>query len=212
MNKTGQIVFVAAALGCMSPMAALAQSFEGSISGGVSRISGKSADLGTLGATTNPDGTVSNLEATLTNGFRLTFRMTFNMYRFAGAEVGYAYNRTHLHESVGTVTVQDLGGMAIHQGFGDFLLYATPEGSRIRPFAAGGIQFSNFVPPGASAQYGQGENKFGVNYGAGVKVKLFGPWQVRFDIRQYNMGKPFGLGGSGRLNLNEFSAGVGIAI
>ncbi len=42
-------------------------------------------------------------------------------------------------------------GMATHQGFYDFLVYATPEGSKIRPFIAAGAQFSNFVPPGSSA-------------------------------------------------------------
>ncbi len=162
---------------------AWAQSFEGAVSGGVSQIS--NGDLGS--------------GYSLDDGFRLTFRMTFNPHDLVGYELGYAYNRTHLQ---GT-------GMAIHQGFGDVLLHATRAGSRIRPFVAGGLNFSNFVPPGATAQYGQGENKFGFNYGGGIKWKVAGPWQVRFDIRQFNTGKPFSLGGSGRLLQNEISVGVG---
>jgi opacity protein-like surface antigen len=98
--------------------------------------------------------------------------------------------------------------MGIHQGFGDVVLYATPTEARVRPFIAGGVNFSNFVPPGQSAQYGQGQTKYGINYGGGVKLKVTGPWQVRFDFRQFNTGKPFGLGLGGRLLQNEISAGV----
>lgn len=166
------------------------QSFEAAVSGGPTAVSG--GDLGS--------------GYSLSDGFRLGFRITLNTRNWLGYEFGYAYNRTNL-QAGGTEQ-----GMAIHQGFGGALIYATGERARFRPFAAGGIHFSNFVPPGASAQYGQGENKFGFNYGAGLKVRLKGPFQLRFDARQYNQGKPFGLGGSGRFLLNEFSAGFGVVI
>ena len=93
-------------------------------------------------------------------------------------------------------------------------IYATKEGSGIRPFAAAGVQFSNFVPPGASASYGQGQTKFGFNYGAGVKVKVATNWLIRFDFRQYESGKPdFGVfNPHGRLFQNEISAGVAFAL
>jgi opacity protein-like surface antigen len=181
-NRIGTIVFFLA-FGAL----AFGQSFEGSLSGGVSHI-GK-ADLGS--------------GYSLDSGFRLTFRMTLNTHEHLGYELGYGYNRTHL----GGANFSSQG-MAIHQGFGDVLLYATPTEARIRPFLAGGLNFSNFVPPGQSAQYGQGATKFGVNYGAGIKFKVSGPWQLRFDVRQFNTGKPFGLGGSGRLQQNEVSVGV----
>ena len=103
--------------------------------------------------------------------------------------------------------------MAIHQGFGDALFHFTPEGSRVRPFVAGGIQFSNFVPPGASVASGGGDTKFGVNYGAGVKVKVTENWQIRLDIRQFESGKPFKLANqNGRLLQNEISAGVAFTL
>jgi opacity protein-like surface antigen len=179
--------------------ASFAQSFEASVSGGVSQVS--NGEIGSL------DGTGGS-QIELDSGFRMAFRLTLNPGRFYGYELGYAYNRTHL-----AIPGSQSQGMAIHQGFGGALLYATPEGSRVRPFAAGGIHFSNFVPPGASAQYGQGENKFGFNYGGGIKVRVTGPWQVRFDVRQYNTGKPFGLpGASGRFLQNEISVGVGYAM
>jgi len=134
--------------------------------------------------------------------------MTVNFKSHMGGEFGYAYNRTHLQ-----LDGVDQGGMAVHQVWGDGLFYATKDESRVRPFVAAGVGFANFVPPGASASYGQGENHYPFNYGAGVKVKVTGMWMLRFDIRQYNSSKPFGLpNNGGRLLMNEISAGVGIAI
>src|SRR5437879_4704391 len=116
-KKIGTIVFFLASGGL-----ALGQSFEGSVSGGLSQI-GK-GDLGS--------------GYSLDNGFRLTFRMTLNTREHLGYEFGYAYNRTHLN-GAGFAGQ----GMAIHQGFGDVLLYATPTEARVRPFLAGGVNFSN---------------------------------------------------------------------
>jgi len=146
---------------------------------------------------------------TLDDGFRIAFRLTINNWAFFGQEFGYAYNRTHLRLNQGGV-LQDLGGMAIHQGHYNFLVYATPEGKRIRPFATGGGHFSNFVPPGASATQGQGSNKFGFNYGAGAKVRVAETWQIRFDLRQFVTGKPFGefFPVSGSLRQTEISIGL----
>jgi hypothetical protein len=177
-------------------MVASGQAFEGAISVGRSLISSK--DLGS--------------GYSLDDGFRLAFRMTLNNWVFFGQEFGYAYNRTHLNfEQAGQT--QDLGGMAIHQGFYNFLVYGTPEGKIVRPFATGGVHFSNFVPPGASATQGQGSNKFGVNYGGGVKVRVGEKWQVRFDVRQFVTGKPFELpGASGALRQTEISLGLGIVL
>jgi opacity protein-like surface antigen len=145
----------------------------------------------------------------LDNGFRLDFRVTLNTQRFFGHEFGYAYNRTHL-----LLAGLDQGGMAIHQGYYNFLVYAVPEGkAKIRPFADGGVHFDNFVPPGSSAQYGGGSNKFGFNYGAGVKVRFGDKWITRVDVKQFITGKPFDLpGASGLLRQTTFTVGFGIGI
>jgi opacity protein-like surface antigen len=144
---------------------------------------------------------------TLTNGFRFSLGMTINTGDHLGYEFGYAYNRTHLDEYG-----QDDGGMAIHQGFGDVLLYATKGGSRIRPFVAGGVQFSNFVPPGTSATEGGGSTKFGFNAGFGVKVKLTSMFAARVDYRLYTNPKPdFGLfSRSGWFEQSTITAGFGV--
>jgi hypothetical protein len=101
--------------------------------------------------------------------------------------------------------------MAIHQGGYNFLLYATKEGTRIRPFATGGIGFANFVPPGASAASGGGNSKFQVNYGGGVKVHVASIFGVRLDVRQYTSPKPFSLPlAEGWLRQTEISGGFGV--
>ena len=149
----------------------------------------------------------------LDDGFRLVFRLTLNNWNFFGQEFGYGYNRSGLTFSEGGAEEQDLGGMAIHQGFYNLLVYATPEGTRIRPFATGGGHFSNFVPPGASATQGQGDNKFGINYGGGVKVRMTEKWQVRFDVRQFLTCKPFDIpGASGALRQTEVSVGLAFVL
>lgn len=175
-----------------------AQMAEVAISGGASALSNKV--LGTYSSTTY----------SLDNGFRLAFRFTLNPQTFFGHEVGYAYNRTSLKYGDSTSSTSE--GMAIHQGFYNFLVYATPEGSRVRPFAAAGGHFSNFVPPGASVTPGQGTNKMGFNYGGGIKLKVTDLFGFRVDFRQYQTGKPFDLGGSGLLRQNEISAGISIRL
>jgi opacity protein-like surface antigen len=189
-------------LACVSP-SLFGQSFEAGMSFGASVLGNSVLSPDTL---TPGPGNIS-----LKNGFRFGFRVGLNPYRYMGAEFGYAYNRSQLHLDGPPASDQ---GMAIHQGFVDGLIHATKEGSRIRPFAAAGLNFSNFVPPGASASYGGGQTKFGFNYGAGVKVKVANNWLVRFDFRQYETGKPdFGVfNPHGRLFQNEISAGFAFAL
>ena len=182
--------------------ALLAQNFEVSFSGGQTLLQNANLGSATVG------GPVDDYK--LTDGFRFGFRMTVNNLNKFGHEFGYAYSRTQLQTGGSSAGQQ---GMAIHNGFYDFLLYGTREGARIRPFAAGGGQFSNFVPPGASAAQGGGSTKVGVNYGGGVKFKVASSWLLRLDVRQYISGKPFGLyGASGVLRQTEISAGIGFGL
>lgn len=149
----------------------------------------------------------------LSNGFRFSFRITLNQGEHYGHEVQYAYNRTALNYSASDPAT---GGVAVKQGFAvhqfgyNFLYYATKDDAKIRPFVTGGVGGNNFVPPGQSASSGGGNTKFGFNYGGGVKVKVFGPWALRVDFRQYTSPKPFSLpDASGWLKQEEVSAGVG---
>lgn len=171
---------------------------------------GQVAEFGIGGGGYNLSGEDLGAGYSLDNGWSLIFRLTVNNWTFFGNEFGYSYNRTKL-----LFGNQSTGGMAIHQGFYNVLAYATPEGSRIRPFATGGVNFSNFVPPGSSATQGGGENKFGINYGGGVKVRVTEKWLFRVDFRQFNTGKPFQdllLGPGGRLKQNQITAGLSFVL
>jgi len=158
----------------------------------------------------SPTPTGSKDDVKLDNGFRFGFRIGFNGDTIFGHEFQYAYSRTHL-----LFGPQDLGGMAVHTGGYNFLIYATPEGTRVRPFATGGLIFSNYVPPGSSAGQGGGSTKFGFNYGGGLKVRVGDKWAVRFDLRQYTTPKPNFFGNTplfnngGWIRQTEASAGFG---
>ena len=179
---------------------AFAQVGEVSVSIGATRLRNNS--LGSFSDATT--GAVSTLS--VDSNFRFGFRLTFNSWRFFGHEIGYAYNHGTLKEGSAGST-----GMPIHQGMYNFLAYATPEGSRIRPFGTGGVHFSTFYPPGTGVFSGNGVTKFGVNFGGGVKFKLTSSFLGRIDIRDYENPKPdFGLGGSGWLHMLEVSAGFGL--
>lgn len=195
MKKFAVVLFLACAT------SAWGQLFEVWFNGGQSLLSNKG--LGS-GFPAEAGGTKNDFQ--LEDGFRFSFRMDLNNESHFGHEVQYAYSRTKLN-SFGSEQ-----GMAIHQGGYNFLLYATHEGTRIRPFATGGVMFANYVPPGSSATSGGGDNKFGVNYGGGVKVRLTSLFGVRLDVRQYTTPKPFNLPylREGWLRQTEISAGFGV--
>lgn len=194
MRKLVVVLFLACA------GSAWGQFFEAWFNGGQSLISNKG--LGSF-LPAEQGGTKNDFQ--LEDGFRFSFRMDLNNDSHFGHEVQYAYSRTKLNSG----GVEQ--GMAIHQGGYNFLLYATPEGTRIRPFATGGVMFANYVPPGSSAAQGGGDNKFGVNYGGGVKMRITSLFGARLDVRQYTTPKPFGLPlAQGWLRQTEISAGFGV--
>jgi hypothetical protein len=142
----------------------------------------------------------------LDDGYRFSFRFGFNQGERFGHEIQYAFNHTDLVQG-GSST-----GMHFHQGGYNFLYYVMSEKSKFRLFGTGGVMFDDFIPPGGGINYGS-QNKFGANFGGGVKVHVKGMWAVRFDVREYVSGKPdFGIlvGSSGPLWQTEVSGGVGI--
>lgn len=180
---------------------AFGQVLEVAVGGGVSRL--VNTGLGKVDATSTQQDDYS-----LKGGFRINFRLTTNSGDHFGHEFGYAYNRTDLQQTGGSAQ-----GMAIHQGFYNYLLYPTREGARIRPFAAGGLHFNNYVPPGASATSGGGSTKFGINYGGGIKIRLTEKFMLRFDGRQYINPKPFGLiNPGGWIRMNEISSSLAFVL
>lgn len=186
------------AFALLTASAAFAQSAEFAVHGGVSRLN--NSGIGTDG------GTRYNLK----DGWRFGFRTTLNNWRYFGHEFGYGYNRSRL-----VANGEDFGGMAIHQGFYNMLAYARPDGATVRPFAAGGVHFNNYTPPGSSVTSGGGSSKLGFNYGGGIKFRLGYKYAVRFDTRYYQNGKPFSnfLGDrKGLIGQLEVSVGFGLVI
>jgi opacity protein-like surface antigen len=190
-----------AVLCLLAAPAAWGQYFETWFTGGKSLMS--NGGLGTIQPIGgNPD------DVELTDGLRFGFRVAFNGDRLWGHEIFYAYNQTDLRYNTTTPPVEQ--GMAIHNFGYNFLFYANHEGNRFRPFATGGVQMANYVPPGSHALSGGGSLKFGVNYGGGLKIRIAGPWAVRLDLRQYTTPKPFNLPlQEGWIRQNEISAGIG---
>jgi opacity protein-like surface antigen len=183
-------------------LGAFAQTGELSLSVGKSTFRNN-----TVASVTDPT-TGQTTTATVDSNFRLGFRFTINSWRFFAHEIGYAYNHGSL--KIGSTSSDSL---PVHQGMYNFLVYATPEGSHIRPFATGGVHFSTFYPPGSSVFSGNGFTKFGFNYGGGIKVRLSSLLMGRVDIRDYTTGKPdfFHASPGGLLHQLEISAGMGVA-
>lgn len=172
-----------------------------------------------LGSFSTLGGSPNDLK--LDDGFRFGFRMNINTDTLLGYEFLYAYSRAQLVSTVPASTtgpsISTKQGMAAHTYGGAVLLHANHEGNRFRPFAAGGVEAINFVPPGSSATSGGGDTKFGFNYGAGLKIRLTDLIGLRLDARQYTVPKPFqgsryGIPtpANGWIRLNELSVGVGI--
>lgn len=184
----------------LTALPALAQVGEISVSLGASTFQNEN-----LGRQAPDDPTYVKIDG----GFRMGARFTLNTKKFIGHEFGYGYTRSKLALSDDSANATT----TTHQGMYNFLLYATPEGARIRPFVTGGGQFSTFYPPGSSVGYGNGVTKFGFNYGAGLKLRLTPVWAIRLDVRDYVMPKPdLGVNiydRSGSLRLLEVSAGFG---
>ena len=181
---------------------ASAQVFEAGGYGGVLRYSSRA--IGTIGAAVPGDPPTS---IQFKDSWMFGLRMTLNPWTHFGHEFGYAYHRSPIQ--FGTSSNAEVQGTAIHNGNYSFLAYATSEGSRVRPFAAGGGNFSNFIVPGGSVTSGGGQTKIGFHFGGGVKVIVHRMFLIRFDARQYMSGKPFDLRDqSGLLRRNEISAGL----
>jgi hypothetical protein len=153
-----------------------------------------------------------------TNGFRFGFKGDLDTGDHLGYELSYQYSRSSLIVSpaVSGSTTSTSEGFGIHTVSVDALWHFIKRDSRVRPFVIGGLGFSNFVPPGSSAQSGGGTNEFQLNYGVGVKIKAFSKWGRDFgfrgDLKQFQyFGKPFGLfQQSGLLQQTEATLGFGI--
>ncbi|MBM3745212.1 MAG: hypothetical protein FJW34_05400 [Acidobacteria bacterium] len=191
----------------VSAATAFGQLGELSISGGKATL--RNAELGSF-ALTGTGGSTTTVTAEAKTDVRIGVRFTVNNQSFFGQEFGYAYNHGKL--SISSTPPEEVG-MPVHQGFYNFLAYGSPEGSKVRPFAAGGVHFSTFYPPGTGVFSGNGVTKFGINYGGGIKIRVSEIMMLRFDVRDYFQPKPnfWQQDLKGWMHMLETSVGFGLA-
>ena len=173
--------------------------------------SAQSAELGlTVGWSAFNDSGIGSLTsfeegllgANVGNGVRIGARWVTNSWVFLGHEFSYAYQRSSLE-----IGDQGSQSMTVQNMYYNFVAHATPEGAPVRPFGTVGVGVSVFFPPGLSSLSGGGDNKFGYNYGGGLKFKLSDRFGLRFDVRDHVTGRPFNLpGASGRFHNVEYSS------
>lgn len=142
------------------------------------------------------------------DGIRVGFRMSFDVRGYFAHELAYNWQRAKFRDTTdadGALSVFETS-MQVHNYYYNFVAHATPRDTPVRPFVTAGVGLSSFVPPGASALSGQGDTKFGYNYGAGIKFLLSDRYGLRFDVRDHVTGKPLFRDLPGRLHNVETSA------
>jgi opacity protein-like surface antigen len=132
----------------------------------------------------------------------------YSTNKVLGFEVGYAYGRNNLRVAdLNATPVDEAGyGVRIHRLNGNLVLHSPAELFRLRPYATAGIEFTRYAPTSQAKELAftegfagqsatlEGNNKPGVNYGAGVEWSLLPALALRLDVRDHITGTPrFGL-------------------
>jgi opacity protein-like surface antigen len=187
------------------------------VNGGYSLISG-----GGIGTDQLTGGASNDLQAT--GGALFTVRFDLDQGNHMGHEIQYMNSRMPLQYNYEAGMPKE--GAAINRGGYNFLAYFNGRESRVRLFATLGAELTHFARPSDSAIGCEssdctvasqppttgGNNKFGLNYGAGVKASITSRFGIRFDVRQYVDTKPFDLRlASGLFRQTEISAGFGVS-
>jgi hypothetical protein len=178
-----------------------AQVAEVAVTGGWSAFT--DSNVGFLGL-----DAVTGDQVDVDNGIRIGARLSMNRW-FLGHEISYAWQKSNLN-----IENQGSTSMSIQNFYYNFVAHATPQGTAIRPFVTAGAGVSTFFPPGVSSLSGSGDNKFGYNYGGGIKVRLSDKFGIRVDVRDHVTGRPFEKFGvqtaSGKFHNVEYSAGFAL--
>jgi hypothetical protein len=126
--------------------------------------------------------------------------VTENFWRYFGLEQSYSYSTANLRFVTSPIAGFPAPGYGnrVHHFFFNPVVYFTPKGSRIRPFATVGVGAANYVPtndakviarsqdPFNSAYKAQALNsnlQVAMNYGGGLKIHLTDHFGLRFDAR-----------------------------
>jgi hypothetical protein len=164
----------------------------------------------------------SSNDLQVNGGALVAVRFDWNQGNHFGHEVQYMNGRMPIQYNYEENATE---GAALNRFGYNFLGYFSGRESKVRFFGTVGTQLTNYSRPSDSeigceaadcTEAGQppatgGNNKFGLNYGVGMKVHFTPKLSLRFDVRQYVNSKPFNLRlASGLLFETEVSAGFGI--
>lgn len=192
---------------------AVGQTFEVAPVAGWTRIS--KAPLGYASAVEGRDD-----DTTFRNGYSYGARITVNTPGYWGHELTYlrteAKLRTVRQDTASDPRETKIGKVRNHQLSYNFLAYWMPKNERFRPFLTVGLEARRSGRPDIEGFPAQSTLNYGVNYGWGIKIRLFSHSLLRFDLRENRTGKPYRLqfvdiktaGGTVR----QQQASVGIAL
>lgn len=138
-------------------------------------------------------GASADVKAGFANGFGGGVVVAHNTSEHLGGEIRYIYQQHDLKASSGSTEVTKSGrSHAIHY---DLLIYASPKGSRVRPFVAVGGGVKQYVGTGAetaSQPLGSvvvltttNQWKPLITFGGGVKVEMSKHIGLRLEVRDY---------------------------
>ncbi|MDZ7638110.1 MAG: outer membrane beta-barrel protein [Bryobacterales bacterium] len=179
---------------------------------GIGRADAGKRSAGTL-LIQGDGGVETPSDITMGSGFTIVPRMTLNAGDYISHDLSFAYSRANVQVNLAGANLFDQS-TSIGQAMYNMLLHATKDGSRFRPYVAGGGGLVMFYPPGAGLTSGVNTVRPGVNYGAGLRVQVNERWHARVDFRQTLAPNPRlfqGQDASGLFRQNQFTIGAGIS-
>jgi hypothetical protein len=179
-------------LSVLIPGALLAQKFEVGVFGGLEPHVGN-PPLGSLSDTPYNNDTALGHSRDVYGA-----RLTWNSKGYYGMEASYSiqhmgfltnYATTLSDGTAFSAVLQDR--VKVEQLSYNFLCYFMPRGERWRPFVTAGPEVTRYGAPHFTEWPGGGSRNVGINFGGGLKVKLFKHGLMRLDVRESISGRPY---------------------
>lgn len=199
------------AAGIMLALSALSARAEGiDIGVGFGRADAGKRRAGTI-LVQDAAGAETPADITMGSGITVVPRITLNFSDYLSHDLSFAVSRANVKVNLAGDNLFD-NSSTIGQGMYNLLLHATKDGSKIRPYVAGGGGLVLFYPPGAGLFSGVNTVRPGLNYGAGVRFQATEKLHARVDFRQTIAPNPRlfqGQDASGLFRQNQVTFGIG---
>jgi len=206
--KTPSLAFLFCLLVCG---AASAQTYEFGLFGGYPRMT-----TGGLGSASLLLPTYT--DTTMRGDYTAGAWITYDTNGYYGQEISFMESAVNIRallrftpsSGTGTITGTVESRVWVPQLNYNFLIYFMPKGERWRPFVTGGAQANDFHEPNIPNWTTGHTRHYGLNWGLGVKLKLFPHALARLDLRDYIGGKPYDLPDFPSGFMHQFEATVGV--